>query len=95
GRPPVTVDQVATDVSRAGGCAVGYGRGAACLPALPPEHPGHSAGTPRIWTCSQVRDLLPQGIAVNRPQDGTAPAGVDPLGLDSDGDLVACDTGDA
>lgn len=83
-----------------GGCVVGYGRGDACLPTVPPgaqEHAGHGgalADLSDLWTCARVRTLFAEGIAVNSQSDGLGPDGVDPLGLDTDGDELACGPGD-
>jgi hypothetical protein len=66
-----------------GGCTPGYGRGRECLP--PASADGRPAGAP--WTCVEVAALLPKGIRLNVK-------GVDPLGLDSNGDGIACGTGD-
>lgn len=74
------------------GCVAGYGRGAACLPQTPPSKRGHGhARGPDMsvhWTCTEVRAVLPEGIAVDTP-------GKDRLELDSDGDGTACGPGDA
>jgi hypothetical protein len=66
-----------------GGCTPGYGRGRECLP--PASADGRPAGAP--WTCAEVASLLPKGIRLNV-------RGVDPLGLDTNGDGIACGTGD-
>ncbi|MCU0300041.1 MAG: hypothetical protein MUF35_00365 [Candidatus Nanopelagicales bacterium] len=83
-----------------GGCVLGYGRGDACLPTVPPGerahagHHGEPADLASRWTCSDVRLLYPRGIAVNDADDGLGPEGVDPLGLDSNRDGVACGKAD-
>lgn len=71
------------------GCVAGYGGGTACLPQTPPSHAGHGSGADMsiYWTCAEARTLLPAGIAV----DAT---GGDRLGLDSNGDGIACGPGD-
>lgn len=68
------------------GCAAGYGRGAACLPAVPPSHRDHpNHDLTGAWTCVEVRTLLPQGVSVD---------GKDVLGLDSNRDGIACGESD-
>lgn len=103
---PVDPEQVVDELSMLGGCVPGYGRGTACLPAMPPrlaaEHAGHQGmraiEMARYWTCPEVRDLIPDGIAVNDTPPPTsfpgAAPGRDPLRLDSNGDGVACGRGD-
>jgi hypothetical protein len=82
------------------GCVLGYGRGDDCLPTVPPGergragHHGEPADLASRWTCSTVWLLYPRGIAVNAEEHGLPPEGVDPLGLDSNGDGVACGKGD-
>ena len=68
------------------GCVAGYGRGAVCLPAVPPSqarHAGH--GMQVAWTCAEVRTLLPQGLSVDGP---------DYLLLDGNRDGTACGQSD-
>jgi hypothetical protein len=83
-----------------GGCVLGYGKGRACLPTVPPGEMNHAqhVGTPNdlsaLWTCSRVWLLFPKGLAVNSSKDGVGVDGVDPLGLDSNKDGVACGSGD-
>jgi len=67
------------------GCVKDYGKPGQCLPLESPaqqempdmDHP---------WTCADVVQLFPQGIAVKK--------GKDTLGLDSNADGVACGRGD-
>jgi hypothetical protein len=83
-----------------GGCVLGYGRGDACLPTVPPgvqAHAGHGGTLADLsdrWTCARVRHLFAEGIAVNSQSDGLGPDGRDPLGLDTNGDGQACGPGD-
>ncbi len=83
-----------------GGCVLGYGKGLNCLPTVPPgeiahaQHAGSVADLSARWTCSQVWLLFPDGLEVNRAKDGVGSEGVDPLGLDSNRDGVACGEGD-
>jgi len=66
------------------GCVKDYGKPGQCLPLQSPmqqqmpdmDHP---------WTCAEVQELFPEGIAVR---------GKDTLGLDTNKDRVACGTGD-
>ena len=68
------------------GCAAGYGRGGACLPAVPPSHRDHpNHDLTGAWTCAEVRALLPQGLSVD---------GKDVLGLDGNRDGTACGESD-
>lgn len=81
-----------SDTAMAGGCVPGYGSGGVCLPPVPPrlaeEHAGHSGMTgmemAAFYNCNDVRDLIPHGIETVG----------DPLGLDSNGDGIACGKGD-
>jgi hypothetical protein len=66
-----------------GGCTPGYGQGKQCLP--PASADGRPAGQP--WTCVEVVRLLPRGIRLDV-------RGVDPIGLDRNGDGIACGKGD-
>jgi hypothetical protein len=83
-----------------GGCVLGYGEGDDCLPTVPPgerAHAGHGGQPADLagrWSCSAVWLLYPKGLAVNDADAGVGPEGVDPLGLDSNGDGVACGKGD-
>lgn len=90
-RPAERVDptQILPEHGLANGCAVGYGKGVACLPQTPPSHAGHGSDEDMsvYWTCAEARPLLPEGIVVDAP-------GEDRLGLDSNGDGVACGPGD-
>ncbi|NUL43981.1 hypothetical protein F7P69_02030 [Cellulosimicrobium funkei] len=81
-----------TDTALAGGCVPGYGAGGVCLPPVPPrlagEHAGHAGMSgmemAAFYNCNDVRDLIPRGIETVG----------DPLGLDSNGDGIACGKGD-
>lgn len=77
-------DAGVNDAARTGGCAPGYGDGRSCLPVAPPsaaEHAGHNVKV--AWTCKELLTLFPQGIPLQVP-------GTDPLGLDEDGNGIAC-----
>ncbi|KNC19803.1 hypothetical protein AC792_03860 [Arthrobacter sp. RIT-PI-e] len=77
-------DAGVNDAARTGGCAPGYGDGRSCLPVAPPsaaQHSGHGAEI--AWTCEELLTLFPEGIPLQVP-------GTDPLGLDEDGNGVAC-----
>jgi hypothetical protein len=68
------------------GCLLDYGRGDACLPAVPPS--AADMGMDEVsmpWNCAEVRKLIPRGIRVT---------GKDVLGLDTNRDKVACGQGD-
>ena len=81
---PGEQDAGVNDAARTGGCAPGYGDGRSCLPVAPPsaaEHAGHNMKVP--WTCSELLTLFPKGIPLQI-------RGVDPLGLDEDGNGIAC-----
>jgi hypothetical protein len=68
------------------GCLLDYGRGDACLPAVPPS--AADMGMDEVsmpWNCAEVRKLIPRGIRVT---------GKDVLGLDTNHDKVACGHGD-
>lgn len=83
-----------------GGCVLGYGKGRQCLPTVPPGERAHAAHVGAVadltsrWTCSTVWLLFPKGLAVNSRSNGVGDEGVDPLGLDSNKDGVACGSGD-
>jgi hypothetical protein len=80
-----------------GGCRTEYGEDGQCLTVVPPSLAEHAAdmraagldpaAMAHPWTCTEVRALFPDGIAVRAP-------GIDPLGLDADGDQLACDPDD-
>lgn len=80
-----------------GGCHDRYGSDGQCLPVIPPSQAGHAremlaAGLDpstmsHPWSCAELRSLFPDGIAVRTPPE-------DPLLLDSDGDGIACGSGD-
>lgn len=77
------------------GCVPGYGRSEMCLPVVPPGHEGHAkpgVDMSYMYSCFEVNQVFPDGIAVNSKKDGTKK--VDPLRLDSDRDGVACDADD-
>lgn len=82
-------DKVAGDYGKYGGCTPGYGKGKACLPPIAPAAVAmHMTAAEHPWSCTDVRRLvLPRGIRLNAK-------GVDPLGLDKNGDNVACGAGD-
>lgn len=85
--------EVLSDVVKNGGCTPGYGTGVGCLPAVPPSHAAHADhDMTTAWTCAEARTLLPDGIAVSPAAPGVA---LDPLGLDTDADGVACGAGDS
>jgi hypothetical protein len=70
------------------GCHKDYGTNGQCLPAVAPTHEGHDYGTAApSWTCSEVRGSFTGGVALKV-------AGVDPLGLDANGNGTACDPAD-
>lgn len=81
-----------SDTALAGGCVPGYGTDGGCLPPVPPrlaaEHAGHAGmdgpEMAMFYTCEDVRALIPDGLATEE----------DPLGLDSNGDGIACGVGD-
>jgi hypothetical protein len=67
------------------GCVKDYGKPQQCLPLVSPAQ----ASMPDMempWTCADVVQLFPKGIAVKK--------GKDTLKLDSNGDGVACGRGD-
>jgi hypothetical protein len=77
-------DAGVNDAARTGGCAPGYGDGRSCLPVAPPsaaQHTGHNVKV--AWTCKELLTLFPQGIPLQI-------RGTDPLGLDEDGNGIAC-----
>lgn len=77
-------DAGVNDAARTGGCAPGYGDGRSCLPVAPPSAAQHSAHGAKIaWTCEELLTLFPEGIPLQVP-------GTDPLGLDEDGNGIAC-----
>lgn len=81
-----------SDSALAGGCVPGYGKDGKCLPPIPPrlaaEHAGHRGMTgpemAKFYTCEDVRALIPDGLTTE----------IDPLGLDSNKDGIACGQGD-
>jgi hypothetical protein len=86
--PVAKPEDVLTEFSITGGCRIEYGPRGECLPYVPPSHvhhPDHDMDT--AWECAEVRRIHPQGI-------GLKENGVDPLGLDANGDNVACGPGD-
>lgn len=96
-RTGVAPEEVHGADSAPGGCLAEYGETGQCLPAVPPSLAKHvrdmeKAGQdvssmPHHWDCAEVRTVFPEGIAVRQ-------AGVDPQGLDTDGDGTACGPGD-
>lgn len=80
-----------------GGCLAEYGENGQCLPVVPPSHTRHirdaaSAGnnpsaTEHRWSCGEVRKYFRAGLAVRQ-------AGIDPQGLDTNGDGRACGPAD-
>jgi hypothetical protein len=80
-----------------GGCRPEYGETGQCLPVVPPSMADHyqqmqDAGIDpstmaHAWTCGELRTYFPEGIVVRV-------AGVDPDGLDRDGDGLGCGPGD-
>lgn len=95
-RTPVAPAEVKETGVALGGCRPEYGATGQCLPVIPPSQAEHAAEMRAAgedpssmvyrWTCSDVRSLFPDGIAVRVP-------GVDPDGLDDDGDGRACEPG--
>jgi hypothetical protein len=86
--PVAKPEDVLTEFSITGGCRIEYGTRGECLPYVPPSHvhhPDHDMDT--AWECAEVRRIHPQGIALKD-------FGVDPLGLDVNGDNIACGPGD-
>ncbi|MDF2048699.1 hypothetical protein [Arthrobacter sp. Cr_A7] len=77
-------DAGVNDAARTGGCAPGYGDGRSCLPVAPPSAAQHAGHTVKVaWTCTELLTLFPQGIPLQV-------RGTDPLGLDEDGNGIAC-----
>lgn len=80
-----------------GGCRTEYGVAGQCLTVVPPSFAEHAAdmraaglgpaAMSHPWSCTEVRTLFPDGIAVRAP-------GIDPLGLDADGDGLGCGPAD-
>ena len=99
GKPPVKPEEVLPgDGLLVNGCVAGYGQGGACLPSAP-RRAAAQAVTKYRWKCTEVRELLPLGIAVDGHDGhdghvGHQAALVDPLALDSNGDGIACGRGD-
>lgn len=99
GQPRGDVDpsEVISSDAALGGCHEAYGEDGQCLPTIPPSLAAHAAemdragldptSMPHHWTCAEVDLSFPDGIAVRV-------AGVDPDGLDTDLDGVACGPGD-
>ncbi|GLI25901.1 hypothetical protein ARHIZOSPH14_01430 [Agromyces rhizosphaerae] len=91
-RPAIAPEDTTAGDTGYGGCLVEYGENGQCLPTIPPSLTGHvsemlEAGLDpsdmyHPWTCTEVREYFPDGIAVRQ--------GVDPQGLDPDGDGTAC-----
>jgi hypothetical protein len=80
-----------------GGCLQEYGENGQCVPAVPPSLAQHfqdmgSAGAnpnsmEHRWSCTELRKYFQDGVAVRQ-------GGVDPQGLDRNGDGRACGAGD-
>lgn len=95
GAPREAVDPalVAAAPGDLGGCRTEYGAAGQCLTVVPPSLAEHAAdmraagldptAMSHPWSCTEVRTGFPDGIAVRAP-------GIDPLGLDADGDQLAC-----
>jgi len=66
---------------RGDGCLKGYGKPDQCLPLVSPAQQA-MPDMNHPWTCADVRQLFPDGIIVAK--------GMDTLGLDPDGDGIAC-----
>ena len=79
-------DPNAVGKGQGNGCLNGYGEPGQCLPRLSPAQ-ARMPDMHHPWTCAEVRVLFPDGIAVTKPKEK--------LGLDTDGDGVACGPGDA
>ena len=97
-RGAVTAEEVLGDQSTApGGCVPEYGQDGQCLPSVPPSLAKHvadmraagmdPASMDHHWGCAEVRAHFPEGLAVRNP-------GVDPQGLDPNGDGLACGAGE-
>lgn len=94
-RRDVKPQEVLTDAAKGGlgGCLPAYGENGQCLPLIPPSMAKHAqemresgqdpASMEHPWSCAEVRRTFADGIRVRQ-------AGVDPQGLDSDGDGLAC-----
>jgi hypothetical protein len=81
-------EDVLSEASVTGGCRPEYGPRGECLPFIPPSHVHHpDHDMDQAWTCEEARTLHPRGI---RLKD----RGTDPLGLDVNGDGIACGAGD-
>lgn len=99
GAPRASVDPadvMSSSAAALGGCHPAYGTDGQCLPAIPPSMADHAAAMrdagmdpatmDHPWACEEVAMFFPDGVAVRVP-------GVDPDGLDPDGNGVACDPG--
>ena len=94
-RRDVKPQEVLADAAKGGlgGCLPAYGENGQCLPLIPPSMAMHAqqmrdsgqdpSSMEHPWSCTEVRSTFADGIRVRQ-------AGVDPQGLDSDGDGVAC-----
>lgn len=77
-------EDVLAPFSNRGGCLPDYGKPGQCLPVVPPSHAAHADhDMSKAWTCAEVRLGFKDGIVL-------AKRGKDPLGLDRDGNGVAC-----
>lgn len=93
-RPDVKPTDVIDTNAALGGCSEAYGDNGQCLPGIPPSQAQHAAemveagldpaSMPHLWTCQEVREHFADGIPVRV-------AGVDPDGLDDDGDGIGCE----
>lgn len=81
-------EDVLAPLSNRGGCLPDYGRPGQCLPVVPPSHAAHADhDMSKAWTCAEVRLGFKDGIVLVKK-------GRDPLGLDRDGNGVACSARD-
>jgi hypothetical protein len=81
-----------------GGCLKEYGKTGQCLPLYPPSMADHvqqmiaegqdPSKMQMFWSCAELRGYFPQGILVRV-------AGVDPQGLDTNGNGTGCDPADS
>ncbi|WP_394162023.1 hypothetical protein [Galactobacter valiniphilus] len=95
--PKVAPEDVLGSERGTGGCLKEYGQTGQCLPPVPPSQAEHvsqmlAAGQdPSAMThpyrCTEVRTMFATGLIVRV-------SGVDPQGLDRNGDGVACGRGD-
>jgi hypothetical protein len=89
-RPDTDPTQVVGDTeAKIGGCETAYGKPGQCLPEVPPSQAEHVAmgHMQPHWECGEVRTMFAKGLKLRAK-------GVDPLGLDRNGDGTACGKGD-